>query len=256
MSLRKSQDINHWSWPVALMSVLLPGLFLFSSASALEFNCTIAGDERVLLVEIPGEENLCEVSVTSQSGERKVVWYANNDTQFCTTKAYELREKYINEWNFNCETQLDLDGIDLLSGRHRLILDTELKRMITAGNTASPPYFVESVRATSNLNNDASPSTLALQYFLSTGDVTQVIVDDGQNWKVMANIDELITQIESDVKITAALVESITDTGALQILTVVENTIAEDTCFGSQILVAESDTQLVARTPHSYSCEP
>jgi len=244
--------MNRYYWPLALTIVLLYS----TNASALEFNCKVVGDERFLRVEIPGQQHLCEVSVTNLSGERRVMWYANQDTQFCTSKAYELRDKYISQWQFVCETWPDLDGIDLLSRRHRVILDTELKRMIEEGKASNPPFTIESVRATASDDTNGAASTLALQYFLSTGDVTQVIVDDGQAWTVTANINELAQQVKSDVKITAALVESISDTGALQIMTVVDNNTANNNCFGSQVLIAENAGQLAARTPHRYVCEP
>ena len=244
--------MNRYYWP------FLAALAWFYSANttALEFNCKVPGDERFLRLEIPGQEHLCEVTVTRQTGERQVKWYANHDTKFCTTKAYELSEKYVNEWNFNCEKWPDLDGIDALSDRHRTILDAELKRMIETGKASEPAFTVESVRATANAASDTSPSSLALQYFLSTGDTTQFIVDDGQVWEVMVKIDELALQVESDVKITAALVEAITDSGDLQIITVVENDSTNDNCFGSQVLAAKTRSELVARTPHRYTCKP
>lgn len=244
--------MNRQHWLLAIAFTLLYS----SNAAALEFNCKVTGDERFLRVEIPGQQHLCEVSVTNQSNERRVMWYANQDTKFCTAKAYELRDKYVSEWNFSCETWPDLDGIDFLSDRHRTILDAELKRMIETGKNSKPPFKVESVRATASAENDATPSSLALQYFLSTGDVTQVIVDNGVAWEVMAKIDELALQVESDVKIAAALVESINDSGDLQIITVVDNNTADNNCFGSQVLIAKTDSELVARTPHRYICEP
>ena len=227
-----------------------------ANATALEFNCAVPGDERILRLEIPGQEHLCEVTVTNQSNERQVIWYANNSTKFCSTKIYELREKYVNEWNFSCETWPDLDGIDALSDRHRTILDAELKRMIETGKTTSPPFTIESVRATASATGDASPSSLALQYFLSTGDTTQLIVDDGQTWEVVTKIDELAQQIETDVKIVAALVEAITESGDLQIITVVDIDTSDNNCFGSQVLAAKNKSELVARTPHQYTCKP
>lgn len=184
------------------------------------------------------------------------MWYANHDTRFCTTKAYELHEKYVSEWNFNCEKSLDMDGIDYLSDRHRTILDAELKRMIEIGKNSQPAFTVESVRATGSAKSGAAPSSLALQYFLSTGDTTQVIVDDGQVWEVMTKIDELVQQVETDVRISAALVESITDSGDLQIITVVDNDTSDENCFGSQVLAAKTKSELIARTPHRYTCKP
>lgn len=244
--------MNRQYWPF-----LAALAWLYSAnATALEFNCKVPGDERFLRLEVPGQDHLCEVTVTRQTGERQVKWYANHDTKFCTSKAYELRDKYVNDWNFNCETWPDLDGIDALSDRHRTVLDAELKRMIETGKTSEPSFTVESVRATANATSDASSSSLALQYFLSTGDTTQFIVDDGQAWEVVSKIDQLALQVESDVKIAAALVEAITDSGDLQIITVVENDDTEDNCFGSQVLAAKNRSELVARTPHRYTCKP
>ena len=128
--------------------------------------------------------------------------------------------------------------------------------MIETGKATSPPFTIESVRATASATSDASPSSLALQYFLSTGDTTQLIVDDGQTWEVVTKIDELAQQIETDVKIVAALVEAITESGDLQIITVVDIDTSDNNCFGSQVLAAKNKSELVARTPHQYTCKP
>jgi len=58
---------------------------------ALEFECTSGGDKRFIRMELPGIDHLCEVSVTYTNAERKVMWYANHDSAFCSEKTDELR---------------------------------------------------------------------------------------------------------------------------------------------------------------------
>jgi len=221
---------------------------------ALEFQCEIEGDTRFLRLEIPGEQRLCEVSVSyKNTGERRVMWYADKDTLFCSAKIYELREKYENQWKFTCAQWPDLDGIDELSPSNREILDTQLKQLIDDGRASTPSYRVKAVKAVASNLFDKQPGTLALQFFLTTGDITQIIVDDGDDWNVFATVENLVDQVSSDVPITAAYVESITDGGALEIATTIAS---DDTqhCFGNQVLVPNGNSELQARTSHEYIC--
>lgn len=120
--------------------ILLASTFIYqSSAQALEFQCEAAEDVRFLKVNIPGQEHLCEVSVTHERNNlREVQWHARNDTLFCSAKAYELRDNYENLWGYNCTAWPDRDGIDPLSPRQRLILDQRLKAPIAEGKNSAP----------------------------------------------------------------------------------------------------------------------
>ena len=227
-----------------------------NSAWALEFRCEAPGDIRTLRVEVPGEERLCEVSVSYEAtGERRVMWYANNDTMFCSAQAYELKDKYIDEWNFDCALLPDNDGIDNLSPTHRNILDNRLKTLISRGQSDVPGYTVTAVRAKASSQLDKQPSALAIQFFLSNGDLTEVILDEGGDWELFATIDNLATHITGGVPAGTALIDSITDTGALEISTTI-NADAQQPCFGTQVLMVSSDNQLHERTPHRVVCTP
>ncbi len=225
------------------------------NAYALEFECQAPGDTRYLRVDIPGEERLCEVSVKYQlTGERRVMWYAENDTLFCSAKAYELREKYENLWNFKCSNWPDTDGIDKLSPSHRAILDVQLKSLITQGRQSAEPFEVSAVKATASTPLDQQPGTLALQFFLTTGDVTQIIVSDGLSWEVFATIDNLAEKITGDANVTTALIENISDSGALEISTTVADG-ATNACYGNQVLMVQPDSNVSVRTVHRYICD-
>jgi len=237
-----------------ILSLYLVALCLTSPAQALEFRCEAPGDVRYLRVAIPGEERLCEVGVRyAATNERRVMWYADNDTMFCSAKAYELRDRYVSEWNFDCSVWPDSDGIDNLSPTHRSILDDRLKTLIDRGQAATPAFTVTAVRAKASSLLDKLPSTLALQFFLSNGDVTEVILDEGGEWEVFATINNLATHITGDVPVDSALINAITDGGALTVSTTV-NTNAEQQCSGTQVLMVERDNQLQQRTPHRYVC--
>jgi len=242
--------------PTLLKVCLLWVCALFSTQSlALEYECSIAGDTRYLKVEIPGQERLCEVSVSYKSnGERRVMWYADNDTLFCSAKFYALKTKYTDLWNFQCEEWPDLDGIDQLSPTNRNILDVQLKKMITAGKAAQPAFTVKSVKAVASTLYDNKPGTLALQFFLSSGDTTQIVFDDGDSWKVSSTVDNLATHIVSALPVTTALISAINDAGALEI----ETTMASEdslTCFGSQIVVANASNEITPSGEHEYICD-
>ena len=238
------------------ISLLFLTLVFGNSAWALEFRCEAPGDVRTLRVEVPGQEKLCEVSVSYEAtGERRVMWHASNDTMFCSAQAYALKDKYIAEWNFDCAALPDHDGIDNLSPTHRGILDNRLKSLISRGQAAIPSYTVTSVIAKASSQLDKQPSALALQFFLSNGDVTEVILDEGGDWELFATIDNLATHITGGVPAGIALIDSITDTGALEISTTI-NADAQQPCYGTQVLMVSRDNQLHERTPHRFICAP
>lgn len=231
-------------------------LCLVNPAWALEFRCEAPGDVRYLRVDIPGQERLCEVGVRYEAtGERRVMWYADNDTMFCSAKAYELRGRYQNEWGFECSLWPDTDGIDNLSPTHRSILDSRLKTVIEQGRNATPAYSVTAIRATASTPLDGLPSSLALQYILSTGDITEIILDEGLEWTLFATIDDLASHVTSDAPVATALIDSITDAGSLEVSTTI-STGSNQQCQGTQVLMIEAGNQLRARTPHRYLCSP
>lgn len=241
---------------LALVGVIACAVFVTPAAYALEFQCETADDVRYLRVDIPGETHLCEVSVKYDytSGHR-VLWHADNDTLFCSARAYELRDKYENLWNFNCTLWPDRDGVDKLSANQRAILDTQLKTLIKQGQTATPAYTVNAVKAVASTPLDAQAGTLALQFFLSTGDLTQIIIDETSSWKVFASFDDLATHVNSDSPLSTAFIESITDSGTLSVSTRTSND-SNLHCYGNQLLMVEPGNLLKPLSAHRSVCEP
>ena len=253
----KGSTLNRHEIILRLLKASVLSLFFGFSpqALALEFQCEVTGDTRFLRVEIPGNERLCEVSVSyKNTGERRVMWYADKDTLFCSAKIYALKEKYEQQWKFKCEQWPDLDGIDLLSPSNRKILDTQLKLLIEKGKNSNPAFSVNRVKAVASNLFDKQPGTLALQFFLSSGDVTQVIVGDGNSWELFSSIDNMASHISSDLPVNTALISAISDSGTLEI----ETTLASDNaqnCYGQQAFGTSTDDELTAKTQHQYICD-
>lgn len=266
--MAKSAFTNTFIIPVLLILIACAQPVL-----ALEFECAAGTDKRFIRMELPGKEHLCEVSVTYASQERSVKWYANNDSMFCSDKTMELQEKYENEWNFQCDQWPDHDGVDRLSKRQRIILDTELKSLIADGQNDPTPFLVEGLKAaaspTTSVENDAV--LLAVQFFLTvpeTGfarDVTHIIRDDGVSWRTLAKIESLSQHIDADegYVIDSALISSVTSNGALKIITAFDSLKSSNNeavdfgssgCYGNQVLATSDNGELVARTPHRYYC--
>jgi hypothetical protein len=241
-----------------LTVTLLTGLALLQAPGiqALEFQCELDNDVRYLRVDIPGEEHLCEVSVRYETtGERKVMWYADFDSLYCSARAYELSDKYRQAWGFDCISWPDRDGIDQLSPTHRGILDLQLKTLMTELEHAEKNLRVIGVRASSSTLLDSEPGFLALQFFLSDGtDRTQIIADDKPSWQVFATIDNLASQIASRTPVDSALIGAISDGATLEVITTVTDAV-DRVCTGREVLMVEGDDLLSTRTAHRLVCE-
>jgi len=245
---------------LAMMLMLAP----LSPANAQEFECSVPGDKRFIRLELPGQEHLCEVSVTHAEGDRRVMWYANNETLFCSAKIYELRQKYEDQWNFTCGEWLDTGGIDKLSERHRSILDSELKSRIETGKNSQPTFRVTGVKAVASNPLNLAPGNLALQYFMVeegstvTKDITHVIYDDGNDWRSVATLntlsDYIVSEEETTQGITSALVHEISDAGVLHVNTTLDSPVAEGaSCQGNQTLLI-SEQEIEPSSPHRVVC--
>ena len=234
---------------------------------ALEFECSAGTDKRFIRLELPGIEHLCEVSVTYSNDERKVMWYADNDSNFCTEKTTELTSKYQEKWGYECEQWPDHDGVDQLNSRQRSILDAELKQLIAQGRSSTAPYLVEGLKAAASPNGADDNNLLVVQFFLHepdtgiTKDVTHVIHDDGEVWKTLSKIDTLAKYIDENEGyiVNSALISGVTDNGAMEIITVLDEATSSGSqpstgCYGNQTLATQSDGQIIARTPHRYIC--
>lgn len=249
----------------ARLICLLACLALTSGTSALEFECSVPGDTRYIRVELPGEKHLCEVTVEGDNYPLKTLWYANNDTLFCSAKAYELRDKYREQWNFDCATWPDRDGIDSLSEGQRHILDAQLKALIAEGKVADTPYDVIAVKAVSSALG-VTPGVLGLQFFRAgtegeaLHDITQLLVESDGQWELLATqtgLVDVVSASDPDARIYTVLIAAITDAGALEVATQVASPTGSSTerCYGSQIVQFDDTGSLVAVTPHRYVCD-
>lgn len=226
-------------------------------AHALEFRCEHDGDIRFIRVDIPGSEHLCEVNVKYEySGEQKTMWYADNDSQFCSARAHELSEKYEDNWNFQCAQWPDHDGVHHLSPAQRTILDSRLKSLLQAGESTDDSTLIHGVKAAASTSLDSQPATLALQFFLADGsDRTELISTERDSWQVYSTIDGLASYITGPASVDSALISSVSDSGALEILTTVASSTPGERCHGKQVLMADGDDSLLPRTEHRVICQ-
>jgi len=245
---------------------LITALVFSASVQAQEFECSTEDDRRFIRLELPGQEHLCEVSVTHLNEVREVKWYANHETLFCSAKIYELRDKYESQWGYQCSEWLDTSGIDELSERHRTILDGELKTLIKAGQNATPQFRVTGVKAVASNPLNLAPGALAVQYFMqeitATGDetprdMTRVIFDDGAKWRAIAQLDSLSEYVghEYSGEIASALVHGISDGGMLHVNTTLASPVNAhgQACQGVQLLLV-SENAVALRSPHRVTC--
>ena len=231
-----------------------------TSIHALEFQCETPGVTRNLSVDIPGNEHLCEVAVIdAQTGIRDVTWYADNDTLFCSARAYEMRDNYEQLWNYTCSKWPDLNGIDVLSPSQRLILDQRLKALIAQGREAQPPYTITGLRAVASTPLDKQAGKLAFQFFKSEAggvesDFTELIDDEVQSWRVSATIDSLITQVDDVTSGGSVLINGIDVDGELRVHSTFTN-VEGSLCYGSQTLKSTDNSGTVAISkPHRFLC--
>jgi len=68
------------------IAVVKTALLAAAPASATEFECSSDQETRLIRVDYPGFEHLCEVSVTKEDESREVKWYADSDSSFCSVK--------------------------------------------------------------------------------------------------------------------------------------------------------------------------
>jgi len=111
--------MNHFN-----VAAILCLLLLWTNAEATDFECIASDDLRHVSLDYPGQDHLCEVSVTKRDGKREIKWYADNDSQFCADKMDLLIEKYQQQWNFKCERWPDRNGMVTLEERQRSLIDS------------------------------------------------------------------------------------------------------------------------------------
>ena len=254
-SLSDKLRIKSSGFLAVLITTIALGSVAPNRLMALEFQCELPGDIRYLKVDIPSGDKLCAVNVDYlYNGESKVLWHAQNDSTFCTERAYELRDKYVDTWQYTCTNWPDRDGIDQLSPSQRVILDRQLRAGMDRGKISENPYQVTAVKAVASTQQNQTQGLLAFQYFTdSDNDYTEIIVDEGDSWELITTLDNLITQVASDTPLNSALIHTITDDGALEIHTTV-NDGPQHECYGSQVLSISQEGKISTKTPHQYVC--
>jgi len=232
------------------LSVVVPG------AARATLECELPDDRRQLRVELPGEDHLCEVTVTYQGGERRVLWYADNDSLFCSAKLDELEVKYTEEWGFACGLWPGSDGIDSLAPKQRRALDREL--LVRLEGDAVP---IDVRVASASLGDEGV--LIAVQWLADGSDGLSLYRDttgmtEPASWQPLAEIENLNERLPppgDDVTIERALLTGIDDAGALAITTIVGATQPDSVCRGRQRLALDPQGELIALTPHRHACE-
>jgi len=250
-----------------LLTTALSLAWLPLTAHAVEYECSLSGDTRFLRLELPGKDHLCEVTVTLASeGERRVKWYADNESLFCSEKIAELRDKYEDLWDYECTDWPDRVGIDKLSARQRTIVDQLLKTHGEDAAKESALPRIESVRATASPASDALPGMLAVQLFLGDGDdVLRIITDNGAAWEVLTDVNRLADVVEpiEGYRIIGAYIDSVDDTATVDIMTLLApdeslpaSVDAESpaVCEGRQSFRIANRGELEPVTPHRHLC--
>ena len=247
--------------PRSAAALLAAALLVAPRADALEFECSLPGDTRFLRIDLPGEERLCEVSVTGEggAGERRVLWYADNDTLYCSAKLYELHDKYVEEFGFDCAAWPDRDGIDRLSARQRDILDLELKSLRERGRESEPRFEVSGVRAVASTPLDRRPGMLAMQFFTDEGDIVRLVADESASFSVLGDVGDLAARVDpiDGLEVSGAFIDAVSDGGAIEVLTLLSPDGSGEgpaPCEGRQTLRLDADGALVPSTPHRHVC--
>lgn len=239
------------------LTLLLSLSFAATGSARADLECELPNDRRQLRVELPGQEHLCEVSVTYQSGERRVLWYADNDSRFCSDKLDELHTKYTETWGFDCGPWPNSDGIDALDADQRRSLD-DLLRVRLDG--PARPSAVRVATAPSGRDGEL----IAVQWLAAdtaqAPDALSVYLDpsDGGDWQPLLDVDDLTAQLPATAEpilIERALLTGIDEGGALALTTVLDSSDDSRVCRGRQRLALDGAGGLVARTPHRHACE-
>lgn len=267
--------------------LLMPGTVLGALLAlpgwthATAYECSLGSEQRRISLDYPGQNHLCEVSVTrnpsAPDANREVKWYADNSSGFCSVKFDELVDKYQTMWAFNCQdisgntasNRLGSSGLELLSDRHRVLLDSIVKRTIEEGRNGENPFEIDAIQAlTAPLDNQTS-SAIVVQMFmknadqqnLSGSDRTYYVIDDGSRYKTSAvavSLGSKITPLEAGYRVASASIASLLPSGLVEVRTKV---FAPDddgdvpSCEGSQQFSALNGGRFNPALPHEYVCK-
>ena len=238
--------------PVA--ALLLAGGVLAPPAQAQRFDCETTGDRRHLALELPGEAHHCEVVVTRlDTGERRVVWYADNGSAFCADKLGELVGKYEGDWGFECSRWPDASGVAALGPARRAALDERLRRrQATLGDGAR----VVGVRVATPSGGprgggDGFEATELVVRGADGAVRTELTLE--RDGRTVARTEDLAAGLAAgDRGVDDAWVDALAPDGSLSVATALVSGGAA--CRGAQTLRPDADGALVPSTPHRFSC--
>jgi len=261
---------------------------------ATEYECRSNQETRLIRVDYPGFDHLCEVSVTKEDQSREVKWYADSNSSFCSVKIVDLVEKYQDLWGFSCEEWPDYDGIEELSVRQRKFLD-DLVRSSRTTNNDNAQYTLLGTRALVGplTNDDAENSAdlLAVQLFMgrvpsgsnsnpdqTSGDGAEspalaaalvapamanrilLIEDNGQSYNTLAtqdNLNELIEIDRAGYSLDSAMIDQIHPNGEVEVTTLVSAPGDDSSALPScygSQRFTSADEGLLAISEHEFVC--
>lgn len=250
-----------------------------SGASALGFDCAMSGDRRHLQLELPGEQHLCEVSVTRRAdAERQVVWYADNDTVYCSERLDELAATYRAERGFDCVRWPDPSGVDALDGTARAALDAELRALRDALRSRGDGARLTGVRVLArdgDADGKARPAGASAdlrQFFVRDpdGSVRTLLRFTDDTGRTVSTDDLAASLSHGAERIDGVWVDSLDEAETtLHVVTSgrppptpgapdapdTPDAGASVTCRGAQTLSIAADGTLVPATPHRYGCD-
>jgi len=251
----------------ALMFLIL--ILASSTTYGSEFRCVIGAVERVVKLDFPGKQHLCEVAVTNEDGVRDVKWFANNDSSFCSDKIVELVGKYRNQWNYTCEEIVPTPTQTELSERYQRVVDSLIKDATEEGLEAEIPFTVTATRVRSTELEASSVNALVVQLFMNAVDEsittpvdrTYFIEDDGTQFRtksVWSGLRHKVTLDDDNYLVDSARINATNGKGEIEVETLLQSANESDTagqnCKGTQLLLTTESGELSPIGQHRYTC--
>ena len=236
----------------ALFAAVVSALVAPRAVRAAEFACEVPGDRRHLHLALPGEDHLCEVVVDRlDTGGRRVVWYADNDSSFCAERIEELAAKYESEWGFDCTRWPEASGVGALDPARRAALDAELLRRRAALAGGARLVGVRVDRAPGG----AEAPLEATEFFVRERDGrvrTALALERGG--RALARVEDLAAAIvPAEPAVRAVRLDGLGADGSVRLATELAVDGAE--CRGAQTLFLGEGGTLVPGTPHRFACD-
>lgn len=254
---------------ITYASLPIFALFLISAvstapvANAEEYVCTQGNDQRIIRLEFPGQNNLCEVTATYKNNQRKVVWLANSTSEFCSNKSRELIGKYRNQWGWSCDARESKVQIDTLSSRERVFIDDLVSLVVEQGEKAEQAFQVTGVYAYSNHLEKLPRTTMVVQLEIDTEDRafktdrTYVFEFDDSGYEVIALQIGLGRIIDTDeARIVGAKVAEVRPDGTFSVATTVVASTGDSVqnCSGVAVVKTGDDGKLTVFGEHQWNC--